>query len=126
MDVLKPLILAKPSFNEKFTFPGFKELNSFGPLMEVFSDVSLRPDSTLGGLGFVSPVKVNLIKEKGYYLRSCSKADPSRVKDVSHPGVMVNVYPGVSINFQERDQVVSLEHQSGELRVVAAHSRFSP
>ena len=110
MDVLKPLILAKPSFNEKFTFPGFKELNSFGPLMEVFSDVSLRPISTLGGLGFVSPVKVNSIKEKGYYLRSCSKVDSFGLKVVAHPGVMVDAHPGVSVNFQERDHDVSLVH----------------
>ena len=94
--------------------------------MEVFSEVSLRSDSTFGGLGFVSPVKFNLIKEKGYYLKSCSKDDPSGVKDVAHPGVMVDAYPGVYVNFQERDQVVSLEHQSGALRVVSAHSRFSP
>ena len=126
LDVLKPIILYEPFFNENFTFLGFKELNSFDPLMEVFSKVSLRSDSTLGGLGFVSPVKVNLIKEKGYYLKSCSKVDSSRVKDVAHPGVMVDAYHGVFVNLQEKDPFVSLEHQSGALRAMAAHYRFSP
>ena len=61
--------------------------------------MSSRSDSTLGGLGFVSPVKINLIKEKVYYLKSCSKADSSGVKDVAHLGVMVDAYPRVSVNF---------------------------
>ena len=37
LDVLKPILLDEPFINEKFTFPGFKELNYFAPLMEVLS-----------------------------------------------------------------------------------------
>ena len=126
LDVLKPILLDEPFINENFTFPGFKELKSFEPLIEVHSEVSMSSDSSLGGLGFVSPVKDYLFKDKGYYLRSCSKIVSSGVMNVAHPGVMVDAYPRVYVCLQEKDPIVSLEHQSGALRAVAAHSRFSP
>ena len=57
-----------PYLKENFTFPRFKDLKYYEPLLEVQSEDSIP---SLGGLGFVSPVKV--YKNKGYYLRSCAK-----------------------------------------------------
>ena len=94
--------------------------------MEVHSEVSMSSDSSLGGLGFVSPVKDYLFKDKGYYLRSCSKNILTGVMNKAHTGVLVGAYPRVSICLHEKNPNVYLEHQSEALRAVAAHSRFSP
>ena len=71
LDALKPMNLDWPCFKENFTFPGFKDLKSYEPLLEVQSEDSRFTVPSLGGLGFVSPVKD--YKDKGYYLRSCAK-----------------------------------------------------
>ena len=105
---------------------GLKELKSFEPLMEVHSEVSLSSDSSKGGSGFVSPMKDYLFKDKGYYLRSCSKNVETGVMNKAHTGVLMGAYPRVSVCLHEKDPNVSLEHQSGALRAVADLSRFSP
>ena len=72
MDALKPMNLDGPYLKENFTFPRFKDLKYYEPLLEVQSEDSIP---SLGGLGFVSPVKV--YKDKGYFLRSCAKTGGS-------------------------------------------------
>ena len=89
-------------------------------MMEVIADECLIPETTLGGLGFVSPVKVNPIKEKGYFRRPCSKVEVDSI------GVKAIDHLGVSSHFQVREHVCSLDHQSWALRAVFSHSRFSP
>ena len=122
MDVLKPIVLDKPFIDENFNFPGFNDLKPFESLMENQS-VSKNSDFSLCGLGFVSPVKEYLFKDKGYFLRSRSKNVMTGVLKEAHSGVLMGTNPRVSI-LHEKDPI-SLDHQSGALRV-ESQSRCSP
>ena len=71
LDALKPMNLDGPYLKENFTFPRFKDLKYYEPLLEVQLEYSILTVPSLGGLGIVSLVKD--YKDKGYYLRSCAK-----------------------------------------------------
>ena len=43
----------------------------------------------------------------------------------AHSGVLMGENPRVSVCLHEKDPNFSLEHQTGALRAVASHSRFS-
>ena len=119
-EVLKPLDLDKP-FN--FTFPGYKDLNSFDPLLEAQEGVFRLSESSLGGLGFVSPVKDS--KEKGYFLRSSSQKVVTGVLDKTQSGVVIGDNLRDSVCSHEKDLDFKLDHLSGTLRAVEALSRVS-
>ena len=96
MDVLKPIVLDKPFIDENFNFPRFNDLKTFEPLMENRS-VSKNSDFSLCCLGFVSPVKYFLPKDKGYFLRSCSKNVGTGVLNKAQSGVLMRTNNSFSV-----------------------------
>ena len=102
-----------PYLKENFTFPRFKDLKYYEPLLEVQLEDSIP---SLGGLGFVSPVKV--YKNKGYYLRSCAKIVGSGVLNKVQPGFLMGVNHRESFYPLEKDLNVQLEYHSRALRAV--------
>ena len=113
LDVLKPIVLDKPFIDENFNFPGFNDLKPFESLMEN-QFVSKNSDFSLCGLGFVSPVKDYLFKDKGYFLRSCSKNVGSGVLNKAQSGVLKGTNTRGSV-LHEKDPI-SMEYQFGPLR----------
>ena len=83
LDALKPMNLDGPYFKENFIFLRFKDLKSHEPLLEVQSEDSRLTVPSLGGLGFVFPIKD--YKDKGYYLISCAKTGRSSILNKVQP-----------------------------------------
>ena len=130
MDALKSLHLTNFSNNDECIYPLFKYLKHVGSLPEeVNPEEIILPESSLGGLGFVSPVKVNLFKEYGYFLRCCTKVKVDLIGvndvDICFPGVS-SFSQGFGGHPLVVEPVCSLDHQSGALREVYALSRVLP
>ena len=105
-----------PYLKENFTFPRFKDLKYYEPLLEVQLEDSILTVPSLGGLGFVSTVKV--YKNKGYYLRYCAKIVGSGVLNKVQPGFLMGVNHRASFCPLEKDLNVKLEYHSRALKAV--------